>query len=150
MAVHGDYPGLKVQIFVNGKPLDEHGYEEEEELPKTTTRYVECHSGAEFAIKTSFTSPFPRMDLSIRAYLDGTLVRSIAAFKQSMLEATYTQSTTMEWKDGAEWRASNFLFSNLSVGMLASHETIKHECILTEILQLRTPATKRLKTPWRL
>ncbi|KAI4655275.1 uncharacterized protein J4E79_008342 [Alternaria viburni] len=65
MAVHGDYPGLKVQIVVKGKPLDEYEHEEEEELPKTTTRYVECHSGAEFAIKTKFTSPFPRMDLSI-------------------------------------------------------------------------------------
>jgi hypothetical protein len=118
MAIHPDYPGVSVQIFVDGKPVEEYEYEEEKEKeqPKTTTRYVECRTGAEFAIKTSFVPPFTPMDMSVRVYLDGSRMDGNVIRKHKMLKRTCTQHQT-KWKDGPMWRASKFMFSKLSVGM---------------------------------
>jgi hypothetical protein len=115
MAVHDDCPGLTVEILVDGKPLEEYAYEEEDELPNTTTRYVECRSGTEFAINTNFKAPFAPMEMSIRVYLDGAKMANLFARKHTMLGRTYTQSST-KWKESGEWRTSNFLFSDLRVG----------------------------------
>lgn len=116
MAIHADYPGLTVEIYVNGKPLEEYKDPEEEDAPTTTTRYVECRSGVEFAIKTNFTSPFEPMDMSLRAYLDGSKVDGTVVDKYRLLNKVHTQSKT-EWKEGKTWRSSKFLFSELNVGM---------------------------------
>ncbi|KAI4652233.1 hypothetical protein J4E93_002432 [Alternaria ventricosa] len=50
MAIHADYPGLTVEIYVDGKPLEEYKNPEEEDVPKTTMRYVEL--AADRTIKT--------------------------------------------------------------------------------------------------
>jgi hypothetical protein len=63
MAVHDDCPGLTAEILVGDEPLKEYKDAEEEETPKTTTRYIECRSGAEFVIRTSFESPFVPTDI---------------------------------------------------------------------------------------
>ena len=115
MAIHADYPGLTVEIYVDGKPLEEFKNPEEEDVPKTTTRYVECRSGAEFDIRTNFRPPFAPMDISIEAWLDGTRVSRRSAFKDAMMERTYVQSQT-RWKEDGALHACNFLFSDLSVG----------------------------------
>ncbi|CAN9301489.1 unnamed protein product [Alternaria sp. RS040] len=116
MAIHNDYPGLTVQIICGGKPIEEHVYEEDEEReePKTTTRYIECKSHTQFAIETTFRPPFTPLDLSVVIYLDGVKVGGTTARKHKMLNQTYTRSTT-EWKEGGEWRASKFVFSDLNV-----------------------------------
>jgi len=116
MAIHADYPGLTVEIYVDGKPLEEYKNPEEEDVPKTTTRHVECRSGAEFGIHTNFKAPFTPMNMSIRAYLDGMDVSRRAVHKHEMLRTTYYQRNT-SWKDGTTMLASKFLFSDLSVGM---------------------------------
>jgi len=116
MAVHADYPGLTVEIYVDGRPLKEYQHEEEEDTPKVATRYVECRSGAEFSIKTKFKAPFKPMDTSIVAYLDGTRVHSQAAQPHEMLTRVYNQRQH-EWKENGGWRASNFLFSSLDFGI---------------------------------
>jgi hypothetical protein len=75
MAIHDDYPGLTVEILVDGKPLAEYKDDEEEEVPKTTSRYGECRSGAEFAIRTTFTAPFDPLDIrfSQQSWMDHLL-----------------------------------------------------------------------------
>ena len=115
MAIHADYPGLTVEIYVDGKPLEEYKNPEEEDVPKTTTRYVECRSGAEFAIKTNFRPPFAPMDITIGASLDGTRVSNRAVHKQHIMKKTYNQSCTRWKEDGASY-TSNFLFSDFAVG----------------------------------
>jgi hypothetical protein len=117
MAIHNDYPGLTVQIICGGKPIEEHVYEEDEEReePKTTTRYIESQSNAEFAIKTTFRPPFAPLDLDVVVYLDGIKVGGLIVHKHRMLNETYVQSAT-KWKGGQEWRASKFFFSDLNVG----------------------------------
>ncbi|KAI4629252.1 uncharacterized protein J4E87_003514 [Alternaria ethzedia] len=67
MAIHADYPGLTVEIYVDGKPLEEYENEEEEDVPKTTTRYVECRSAALKSLglipRSPSPSPTPQPDL---------------------------------------------------------------------------------------
>jgi hypothetical protein len=116
MAVHGDCPGLTVEILVDGKPLAEYAYEEEEELPKTTTRYVECRSDSEFKIRTNFKPPFAPMDILLRTSLDGTCVSRRILHNHNLLTQPCIQSEMLWTKDGA-WRASRYLFSSLNVGM---------------------------------
>ncbi|RYN76558.1 hypothetical protein AA0119_g6881 [Alternaria tenuissima] len=116
MAIHNDYPGLTVQIICGGKPIEEHVNEEDEERdePKTTTRYVECQSNTEFAIKTTFRPPFAPLDLAIHVHLDGIKVNGLIVHKHQMLNETYVKSAT-KWKEGQKWRASKFVFSDLNV-----------------------------------
>ena len=116
MAIHADYPGLTVEILLDGRPLKEYQHEEEEDAPKIATRYVECRSGAEFKIRTGFAPPFAPIDMGLRVCLDGVRVNSTIAEKETILDEPYIQSRT-EWKEGRKWRASNFLFSDISVGM---------------------------------
>ncbi|KAF2127283.1 hypothetical protein P153DRAFT_295534 [Dothidotthia symphoricarpi CBS 119687] len=59
MAVLDDCPGLKAEIIVYAQPLEEYVDEDEEDPPKTVTKYVEAQSGAEFALKWKFSTPFP-------------------------------------------------------------------------------------------
>jgi hypothetical protein len=115
MAIHDDCPGLTVEILVDGKPLEEYVYEEEDELPKTTTRYVGCRSDSEFQIRTNFKPPFVPMDIGLRTWLDGTRVSKQLLRKHSLTQPDI--QSEMRWiKDGA-WRASRYLFSSLNVGM---------------------------------
>ena len=115
MAIHADYPGLTVEVYVDGKPLEEYEHEEEQEKTKTTTRYIECRSGAEFAIGTNFKSPFVPMDIVVCVRLDEGTVDKQLVFKTDMLIRPVIQSKT-RWEENGTWRASNFLFSDLSVG----------------------------------
>ncbi|KAI4666081.1 uncharacterized protein J4E78_003548 [Alternaria triticimaculans] len=115
MAVHADYPGLTVEIYVDGKPLKEYEHEEEEENePKITTRYIECRSGAEFEIRTSFKSPFIPMDIAVGSSLNGKLVHGLVVTKKNMLKTVAVQSETT-WGERGSWRASKFRFSDLSI-----------------------------------
>jgi hypothetical protein len=117
MAIHDDYPGLTVEIIVDGKPLEECKDEEEEEVPKTTTRYIECRSGAEFGIRTTFKSPpFVSMSVLIRAHLDGELSAQNIAFDKRMVDTRIVNQTGSRWKDGTSWRQSNLAFSELELG----------------------------------
>ena len=106
---------------MDGKSLEEYENEEEEEEveeneSKITTRYVECWSGAEFEIRTSFDPPFTPLDIAISSYLDGTLTEGMFAKKKAMLTTVYTQSD-IKWGTDGSWRASKFRFSDLSIGM---------------------------------
>ncbi|KAH8625607.1 hypothetical protein IG631_19486 [Alternaria alternata] len=127
MAIHNDYPGLTVQIICGGKPIEEHVYEEDEEReePKTMTRYIECQSNTEFAIKTTFRPPFAPLDLAIHVHLDGIEVNRLIVHKYQMLNETYVQSAT-KWKEGQKWRASKFFFSGLNV-VQEDSETLAEE-----------------------
>jgi hypothetical protein len=59
MAVIDEVPGIEVGIVVNGQHLQEHQDRDAEISPKTTERYVEAQSGAEYEIHYSFKEPFP-------------------------------------------------------------------------------------------
>ncbi|KAI4960143.1 hypothetical protein J4E86_001763 [Alternaria arbusti] len=126
MAIHADYPGLTVEIYGDGKPLEEYKNLEEEDVPETTTRYVECRSGAEFAIRTKFTSPFKPMDTSIVAYLDGTKVHSQVAQPPAMLTGVYDQSQH-KWKENAALKSLGIVPRSPSPSPIPEPALIKKE-----------------------
>ena len=75
MAIHKDYPGLKVEIVVNDTALPEHEDPELECRSNEVIRYVEAEAGAEFAIRCHFDETFPRdRDVSEDIYIDGQVI----------------------------------------------------------------------------
>ncbi|KAF1926053.1 uncharacterized protein M421DRAFT_7279 [Didymella exigua CBS 183.55] len=60
MAIHEDFPGLKVEVIINSKALPENFDEESQVDPDEVVRFVEAEAGAEFAIKWSFDKHFPK------------------------------------------------------------------------------------------
>ena len=117
MAVHDDYPGLTVQVVVNSEPLEEYKNDDEEELPKTTTRYIESELGAEFAIKTTFTPPFEACHVSISVRLDGICVSNYRVLERALLGKSGHAISYTTWKEEDKWFKSGFYFSDLNIGM---------------------------------
>lgn len=74
MTVLPGYPGLVVEILVDGAPLQEYDNDEDDdgsESPGTITKYIEASSGATFTIRYTIPEMLPRSSLSKQVYLDG-------------------------------------------------------------------------------
>ncbi|KAF2677306.1 hypothetical protein K458DRAFT_163912 [Lentithecium fluviatile CBS 122367] len=72
MAITTVYPGLQVDVVVNGAPLQEYDDDEDEDSPDTTTKYVEATSGANFEIRYSFGTGFSAKHAVVtRVHVDG-------------------------------------------------------------------------------
>jgi hypothetical protein len=65
MAIHTDYPGLKVEIVVNGQPLPEHDPETNTADSNVVTKYVEAESGAEFSVNSASMRHFQPVTMSV-------------------------------------------------------------------------------------
>ncbi|KAJ4986461.1 hypothetical protein SVAN01_08023 [Stagonosporopsis vannaccii] len=78
MAVHEDYPGLKVEVVVDDKPL--HEYDKAEKFTHNGShviRYVEALAGTEFAITLEFDKPLRRdRGMVCRVLADGNSIAS--------------------------------------------------------------------------
>lgn len=133
MAIHSDFPGVTVQVVVNDEPLEEYVNEEEEDPPKTLTRYIECQSGAEFAIKTSFTENFDPTDMSLRAYLDGVMVSKWFVVKEDVTRPMGFVQASSRWKDGTKWYQSMFSFSELELGKCQRYCTFIYMILVVDI-----------------
>lgn len=84
MAVLKDFPGLEVQVFVDGEPLKEYDYPETAETSnaftkyiesETVTKYIESESGKRFEVTFGFGSDFfTDHDISVHIHVDGARV----------------------------------------------------------------------------
>ena len=70
MAVLDAYSSIKVQIVVNGVPLQEYDDDEESATPGEVVKYVEAASGAVFEIQHKITPRWPRHDLLFQYFVD--------------------------------------------------------------------------------
>lgn len=76
MAIHKDYPGLKVEIVVNDKALPEHEDPDLESEPNEVITYVEAEAGAEFAIRIYYDQTFRwDQDVGEDAWVDGQVIK---------------------------------------------------------------------------
>ncbi|KAL6707966.1 hypothetical protein ACN47E_003640 [Coniothyrium glycines] len=76
MAVLEGCAGLEVSVTVNEQALKEYEDDSEDSSTTTATRYIEAQSGQSFAIKYSFTAPFPTDDPVVcRVSIDGNKLR---------------------------------------------------------------------------
>jgi hypothetical protein len=116
MAIHSDYPGLNVQIIVNGQPLPEYVDNDEPSSPKGSTQYVEAKSGSEFMVNASFSPPFPAADVSFKIKLDGNTVKTSLRDKSTLLTANGHSFGGALSKSGDNWFEAKFCFAALDIG----------------------------------
>lgn len=115
MAVLDDCPGLKVEICVGGRPLREYDDDDEEPAPKAITKYIEVQSGADFALLSTFSAPFPlQHGVQLRLCVDGApeLVYNLSA---DQLRCCYIFEG-IEYEQNGQWMQKNYRFTELSIG----------------------------------
>lgn len=118
MAVHPDYPGLTVQVTINGQALLEHNGEDTSADPKVVTKYVEVYSGAEFAIEYAFTKPFPSdKDVATSVYVDGTKIGGYATRHSNLFRREKRVIDGIKTILGGKWAKQCLRFSDLVVCM---------------------------------
>lgn len=114
MAVHPDYPGLEVEVTVDGKPLEEYVSSDETDDPKTITRYIEAVSGTEFALKLAFGDKFPtKHDVGFEIEIVGNAVRSSCRRKDSLPKVEVIKGTN--YLIESQWFLQHFAFSELRI-----------------------------------
>ncbi|KAF2430701.1 hypothetical protein EJ08DRAFT_649487 [Tothia fuscella] len=116
------FPGLSVQILVNGVPREEHPEPNDAQADGRTTcvRYIEAVSGANFAIRVKFESRFQyrHCDFCASIYLDGVLAKKPLWLKTELAGVTHGSPNIrdiegVESISGNSWNMSKFLFADL-------------------------------------
>jgi hypothetical protein len=118
MAVLDYVPGVKVEIIVNGRPLQEYADQDHGETsPTTMTRFVEAQSGQEFAIRYTITRPFPKYPVRFDILLDGQWVPGAYVDKKDASGTSLTHLIEgFRSFDGDKAFLHKFFFSELTIG----------------------------------
>ena len=114
MAICDDHPGLKAQIVVDATPLQEY---DDEAGPNAISKYVEALSGKDFALKFTFTHPFPiQHGVEIRVSVDGEQSRVLSYEPEELYnpEGHFKRGVGFQ-KDG-QWYRQNYRFTALNIG----------------------------------
>jgi hypothetical protein len=116
MAILAEVPGLRVEVFVNGKALQEYD-DDETAPPKTITKYIEAVTGQNFEIRYSFIKPFPtRHSVKVKIELDGKVMEGVVFSKRKILVATdRTSKGAYSSVDGKAF-ISKYRFSEIAIG----------------------------------
>jgi hypothetical protein len=118
MAVLDAYPGIKVQIVVNGAPLQEYDDDDDESAtPNTVTKYVEAVSGAEFQIQHDITQPWPQHEMLLECIVDQHKVVGAVLNKGNYRGSSYryVKEGAISYKEGHQF-IQRFRFAQLSIG----------------------------------
>jgi hypothetical protein len=117
MAVLDAYPSIKVQIEVNGAPLQEYHDDEEDSMPGTVVKYIEAITGAEFQIVQEITPRWPRYDIMFRYYVDQHYTGGSFVVKKQYHGSVerHIESGVTSCKNG-QGVIQNYQFAALSVG----------------------------------
>jgi hypothetical protein len=113
MGVHSAYPGLTVEVHVNGKAVQEYEREDITSEECTVTRYIEATTAAKFQVVIHIPKEtFPK-DVSITMRLDGMRSSSICscASEQDRKEIIKTAWEKVDKK----WFHSDISFSELLI-----------------------------------
>jgi hypothetical protein len=121
MAILRDQPGLKVEILVDGVPLQEYDYENEEIMPSVVTKYIEAKSGDNFTIRYTVLPQFHiKHALVVQSYLDGkSMVKRVFSEERIRKYASRTVTGVREAIAG-KYYERKFCFSQLNTGQLYS------------------------------
>ncbi|KAF2833847.1 hypothetical protein CC86DRAFT_400440 [Ophiobolus disseminans] len=114
MTTCDQHPGMKAEIIVDYEPLQE--YDDDEAEPGVVSKYVEAASGKEFAIKFTFTRPFPTQHgVEIKVSVDGEPDRVLAYSPEELCKAEghYKRGVGFQ-KDGQFYR-QNYRFTALNI-----------------------------------
>lgn len=106
MAIHADYPGLKMEIIFGDEVLKE--YEDDEGIPEPNTversveSYVEAQASTDFGIRFSFSSSFPDdRDVRLDLFTDDDIVDTQVARKKELYKGySHTVAAISRYLDG--------------------------------------------------
>lgn len=116
MAIIDDCPGLEVQIFCNDRPICEYNDHHVNLRPKTSERYVEAQSGAEFEIHYNFTPPFPTdRAVSMLITVDGRDVDEPLLRPEELHDDTGHVSCGPVSTAGPQWFVQKYVFKRLHI-----------------------------------
>jgi hypothetical protein len=118
MAVAKKYPRLKVQVFAEGLPLEEHNDDEEQIIPDVVTKYIEASSGDNFEVHYSFSPGFSiKHDVLAEIKVDGNYADSHVFHSGLPIRwnQVYTCKGTREAEQG-KFFLRKFCFSQLDTG----------------------------------
>ena len=118
MAIHPDFPGLKVEIAVDAKALQEHNNPDPEPSPKTITKYIEAIDDAKFSVRLAIPGPLFEEYRAIRAAirLDGEdMIRRIYRGPScKRLGVNSVVSSSRAYVDGVDM-GQDFQFSQFGI-----------------------------------
>jgi hypothetical protein len=117
MAILGNMPGAKVEIIVDGTPLQEYDDDNEPLLSRQITKYIESQTGKEFVVKVTFAQPFMRRDVAICVAFDGNppiTTRHVSA-SDLLKPAGHLKSSSVT-RSGSSWYERKFTFNALDTG----------------------------------
>jgi hypothetical protein len=117
MAILESMPGAKVEIIVDGTPVQEYDDDNGPLLSRQITKYIESQTGKEFAVKVTFARPFLRRDVAICVAFDGNPPISTRHVSASDLlnPAGHSKSSSVT-RSGPSWYERKFTFNALDTG----------------------------------
>jgi hypothetical protein len=128
MAITKANSKLKVQVFVNGAPLEEHVDDDEETSDVQVTRYIEASSGDNFEIRYSFAPGFSiRHDIRLSVRIDGKAAGGVVFYSGFPVrwDYVYTMKGRREFEDG-QYFTRKFCFSKLETGKSSNPRLALH------------------------
>lgn len=115
MAIHPDFPGLKVEIVVQKKALQEHDDLDVCVDPMTTTRYLEAPSGAAFGMQYTFLEYFPvDRAVSMSMFVDGMRMQVLTSRAEKLRAVTTRLAHEHKTVLDGVWGAQKMHFSDLN------------------------------------
>lgn len=114
------WPGLDVNLVIDGVAMQEHEDQEaENEHPfsnhKTVTRYVQAVSGANFSVDLHMQQHFPykHHDIAVRLLLDGAVAKQ-PIIEKGRLQSRFTHKFKgIEKLINGQWQLNRFAFADL-------------------------------------
>lgn len=121
MAVHPEYPGLEVDIVVDGVPLKEHPPPadfDETIYPWTIIRYIEATPGAKFGVRYRSDPSFKYCQSSIRRAIciDGVIDRIVMHWGPGNTNAILCIEDGVETRINRQLMKQDFVFGTLDTG----------------------------------
>jgi len=121
MAILRDQPGLKVEILVDGSPLQEYDDDDEEIVPTVVTKYIEAKSGVNFTIRYTILPQFHiKHALVVQSYLDGNSMENHVCSEDVLRKCTSSTMTGVREAIAGKYYERKFCFSQLNTGQLHS------------------------------
>jgi hypothetical protein len=116
MTILPECPGLKVQVFVQGRHAQEYDDNEEDPSLNAVTKYVEAQSGANFSVVATFKAPFSTQhDVMMRVIIDGKpMAKWLCRRRELSNKVVQCEGIRRETQEG--WVKQSFCFAELEIG----------------------------------
>jgi hypothetical protein len=125
MVVLQDCPGLRCEVYVEKVPLQEYGDDEQEQTPRSVTKYIESQSGKKFYLKYFFAPPFPvQHGVEVRVVIDGEVMQKSSIAAADLHRSRGHSLSGLVYLQDGEWYVQNYCFTALNIGKVCTKATL--------------------------